>query len=96
MREGYVKVVAAERIRVGHCHPRFSSRPKTAWRLWLACGHMESRTAEKPPRLVKCHNCEWDKSHGWKKVRDWKRGEIPNDFGVVRLDSRGKRDDDEC
>lgn len=88
MKQGYVKVLAAERIRIGRCHgglKRFKRPRVPGWRLWLACGHVGGRTAKNPPRSVKCSRCTWDEKVGSRISRDWLPGEIPDDLGVIRF-----------
>jgi hypothetical protein len=87
LRKGCVKVVAAQRLRVSRCQgTRTPFRPSVpSWRLWLKCGHMERRRSEEPPRQVKCWNCFLEEEHGWRYSRQWKRGDIPDDFDVVRF-----------
>ena len=87
MKKGYTEVIAALRKRVGRCHGnRHFRRPKVpGWFLWLVCGHLATRIAVKPPRSVKCDRCEFDMKHCGHKCRDWKPGEIPNDFGVIKF-----------
>jgi hypothetical protein len=46
---------------------------------------MEDRRAEEPPRQVKCRHCSLEEEHGWRYPRDWKRGDIPDDFDVIRF-----------
>lgn len=80
-KKGFIDVVAAQRKRVGRCHGsrHFQSPVVPSWRLWLACGHMESRRAKNPPKSVKCSRCRY----GF--LRDWKKGDIPDEFGVIRF-----------
>lgn len=78
MKKSFVKVVAARRL-MGF----ISSMP--TWWLWLACGHITKREAKKIPRTVVCHTCQRDKRFGYRKKRDWKKGDIPDDSRVVRF-----------
>ena len=96
MRAGYVKVLAAQRVRVGRCHGaagRFFRRPSApSWRLWLECGHVGGRTAAKPPMSAKCDRCEFDLGTRGRRSRDWLKGEIPwGDWGVVKPGAGGDR-----
>jgi len=82
-----VKVVAARRLRVGRCHGKkiFNHSSMPIWWLWLACGHITKRSAKKIPRSVVCHACQWDREFGYRKKRDWKEGDISDDFGIIRF-----------
>jgi hypothetical protein len=85
MKKGFTRVVAAEKIRVGRCHGQHAGRlqrkpQRPSWRLWLECGHMERRTAVKPPRSVKCDRCELGFDRDYPK-----RGGIPKEYPVIRM-----------
>ena len=77
-------VVAAKKLRSRVA--KFTLQPKVApWWLWLECGHTTKRLSSCVPHKVRCLNCKIEHELSIRHTRNWYKGEIPKDFGVIRV-----------